>query len=78
MARMDTNTPSSALEIPLVALLPVQHLTMETTDSVSVPVMQTICVAPGHGFLFPPLPIAEELVISRGDHKHALRRTEMA
>jgi hypothetical protein len=35
-------------------------------------------VAPGHGFLSPPLPIAEELVISRGDHKHALRRTEMA
>jgi len=77
MARMDTNTPSSALEIPLVALSPVHHLTMETTDSVSVPVMQMICVVPGHGFLFPPLPIAEGLVISRGDHKHALSRTEM-
>lgn len=78
MARMDTNTLSSALEIPLVVLSPVRRLTMETTDNVLVPVMQTMRVVPGHGFLYPPLPITAGLVISRGDHKHALRRTEMA
>lgn len=63
MARMDGNTQYSALEIPLAVLLPVQHLTTETTDNVSVLVMQTTCVAPGHGFLYPLLPIVEELVI---------------
>ena len=78
MARMDGNTQYSAPEIPLVVLLPVQHLTTETTGNVSVLVMQTTCVAPGHGFLYPPLTIAEERVISSGDRKHALRRAETA
>ena len=78
MARMDTNTPYSALEIPLQELSPVRHLTVETTHNVSVPVMQTMRVELGRGFPLTPIPIVGELVISRGDRKHALRRTEMA
>lgn len=78
MARMDGNTLSSVLGIPPVALSLVKHLKMEATLNVSAPVMKTMRVAPGHGFLYRPLPIVEELVISRGGHKHALRQTEMA
>ena len=78
MAQMDGNTLFSALEIPLVALSAVYHLLVETTSSVSVPVMQTMRVTPGRGFLFPPQPIEEELVISRVDRKHALIRAVMA
>lgn len=78
MARMDTNTLFSVLEIPLVVLSPVQHSTTETTRNVLVPVMRTMRVAPGLGFLFPPLTTAEERVISREDRKHESRRAEMA
>lgn len=78
MARMDEGTLSSALEIPQVVLSPVKHSTTEATPNVSVLVMKTMRVALGHGFLITPLPIVEELVISRGDRKRALRQIEMA
>ena len=78
MARMDGSTLSSALEIPLAVLSLVKHLTMGATSNVSAHVMKTMPVAPGHGFLFLPLLIVEELVISRGGRKRALRQIEMA
>jgi len=75
---MDGITLFSALAIPVAVLSPAKHLTMEATLNVSVPVTKPARVAPGHGFLYPPLPIVGELVISRGDRKRALLQTEMA
>jgi hypothetical protein len=50
MARMDEDTLCSALEIRQVLLWTVHNTAVETTHSVSLSAMQTVRVAPGHGF----------------------------